>query len=76
MSGISHPVLNLTQQRQCLMISRRSLYDELTGESALNVSLVRIIDEQHLKRPGMARVKWLVIYVSKAWVLADNACVV
>jgi hypothetical protein len=64
MTGISHPALNLTQQRQCLMISRRSLYDELTGESALNVSLVRIIDEQHLKRPGMVRVKWLVIYVS------------
>jgi hypothetical protein len=58
------------------MISRRNLYDELAGESALNVSLVRIIDEQHLKRPGMVRVKWLVIYVSKTWVLADNACVV
>lgn len=42
-------VLSLTQQCQLLKISRSSLDDKPAGESVLNVSLMRVIDEQHLK---------------------------
>ncbi len=46
-----HADLSLTRQCQLLNISRSGLYYKAAGESALNLSLMRIIDEQHLKTP-------------------------
>jgi hypothetical protein len=57
MTENSHPVLSPTQQCQQLKVSRSRLYDKLADKSALNVSLMLTMDEQHLKTSGMARVK-------------------
>ena len=46
-----HVDLSLTRQCQLLNISRSGLYYTAAGESALNLSLMRIIDEQYLKTP-------------------------
>ena len=41
--------LSLTRQCQLLSISRAGLYYQALGESELNLSLMRMIGEQHLK---------------------------
>ena len=46
-----HRDLSLTMQCQLLSISRSGLYYEALGESALNLSLMRRIDEQYLDTP-------------------------
>lgn len=51
MTENKHPVLSVIRQCQLLKISRSGLYYKPAGESALNLSLMRIIDEQHLKTP-------------------------
>ncbi len=47
-----HPGLSITRQCQLLQISRSCLYYEPVGESALNLELMRAIDEQYLKAPS------------------------
>jgi putative transposase len=51
MIAAPHKDLSLTRQCQLLSISRSGLYYEALGESALNLSLMRLIDEQHLNTP-------------------------
>lgn len=46
------PGLSITRQSQLLQISRSCLYYESVGESALNLELMRVIDEQFLKEPS------------------------
>jgi putative transposase len=50
---IDSPHANLSLSRQCqlLNISRSGLYYTAKGESALNLSLMRLIDEQYLDTP-------------------------
>ncbi len=43
--------LSITRQCKLLQISRASLYYEATGESELNLKLMRLIDEQFLETP-------------------------
>jgi len=43
--------LSIKTQCQLLSISRSSWYDEPTGESPLNLKLMRLIDEQYLLTP-------------------------
>lgn len=47
-----HPRLSITRQCDLLSISRSSLYYEATGESPLNLKLMRLIDEQFLEAPS------------------------
>lgn len=47
----NHPELSLSRQCVLLGISRGSLYYTPKGESALNLELMREIDEQYLKTP-------------------------
>ncbi len=47
----SHDSLSIVRQCQILRISRSGWYYESKGESALNLQLMRLIDEQHLKTP-------------------------
>ncbi len=51
MIAARHKDLSLTRQCQLLSISRSGLYYEALGESALNLSLMRRLDEQHLNTP-------------------------
>ena len=50
-----HPSLSITRQRQLVSISRSGFYYQPSGESELNLTLMRLIDEQHMRRPQMAR---------------------
>ena len=46
-----HSDLSITQQCELLQISRSSWYYETLGESALNLDLMKRIDEQFLETP-------------------------
>jgi len=55
-----HPRLSITGQCRLLSISRSSFYYELKGETALNLVLMRQIDEQFLETPfyGVRQMTW------------------
>ena len=57
-----HPRLSITRQCNLLQISRSSWYYEALGESAQNLELMRLIDEQFLKTPEYGAGRWLDIY--------------
>ena len=46
-----HAVLSIARQCELISISRSGFYYQPTGESDLNLGLMRLIDEQHLKTP-------------------------
>ena len=46
-----HPSLSLVRQCGLVNISRGSVYYQRKGESAFNLGLMRVIDEQYLKTP-------------------------
>ena len=46
-----HPSLSIARQCQLLSISRSGFYYRPLGESELNLTLMRLIDEQHMRRP-------------------------
>jgi putative transposase len=47
-----HPRLSITRQCDLLNISRSSWYYEVLGESAENLELMRLIDEQFMEEPS------------------------
>ena len=47
-----HPRLSITRQCDLLGISRSSWYYEVLGESAENLELMRLIDEQFMEEPS------------------------
>lgn len=46
-----HPNISITRQCELLAVARSSYYYQCTGESELNLKLMRIIDEQYMKTP-------------------------
>ena len=46
-----HKVLSIMRQCELVSISRSAFYYQATGESELNLRLMRMIDEQHLATP-------------------------
>lgn len=46
-----HQQLSIVRQCQLLSINRSAYYYQPTGESTLNLELMRLIDEQHLETP-------------------------
>ena len=46
-----HPQLSLVRQCELVSIARSSYYYRPSGESAFNLDLMRLIDEQYLKTP-------------------------
>jgi putative transposase len=46
-----HPSLSIARQCQLLSISRSGFYYQPSGESELNLTLMRLIDEQHMRTP-------------------------
>ncbi len=46
-----HPSLSIAKQCRLLSISRSSFYYEPKGETAFNLMLMRLIDEQFLETP-------------------------
>lgn len=46
-----HPRLSIVQQCQLLTVNRSSYYYQPIGESAMNLELMRLIDEQYLETP-------------------------
>jgi len=57
-----HPELSITRQCKVLQIHRSGLYYKPVGETAFNLKLMRMIDEQHMLRPwyGVPRMTdWL-----------------
>jgi putative transposase len=47
----THPRLSIVRQCQLVSISRSAYYGPVRGESSLNLSLMRLIDEQFLETP-------------------------
>jgi putative transposase len=46
-----HRLLSIARQCQLLSISRSGFYYQPSGESELNLTLMRLIDEQHMRTP-------------------------
>lgn len=46
-----HPALSVRRQCELVGLSRSTLYSPVASESALNLQLMRLIDEQYLKTP-------------------------
>jgi putative transposase len=46
-----HPSLSIARQCQLVSISRSGFYYQPSGESELNLTLMRLIDEQHMHTP-------------------------
>jgi putative transposase len=46
-----HPSLSIARQCRLLSISRSGFYYQPSGESELNLTLMRLIDEQHMRTP-------------------------
>ena len=46
-----HPRLSIVRQCRLLSVNRSSYYYQPKGETALNLELMRLIDEQHLESP-------------------------
>ena len=51
MVDAEHDRLSITRQCRLMSIARSSFYYEGTGESPLNLRLMRVIDEQFLETP-------------------------
>ena len=47
----THARLSIVRQCRLVSVARSSFYDEGTGESPLNLRLMRVIDEQFLETP-------------------------
>ena len=56
----SHPQLSVGAQCRLLSISRSSFYYELQGETAMNLGLMLLIDQQFLETPfyGVRQMTW------------------
>ena len=67
-----HPGLSIVRQCELLAIARSSFYRSPCGESELNLTLMRLIDEQFMQCPGMARARWPATFAGKASVWAAN----
>ena len=50
-----HPSLSIARQCQLVSISRSGFYYQPSGESELNLTLMRLIDEQYFMAPGRWR---------------------
>ena len=48
---LEHPELSIRRQCELLGLARSSLYYQPVGESEKNIELMRLMDEQHLRRP-------------------------
>jgi putative transposase len=60
---VGHPALSVRRQCELLGLNRSSLYYEPVGETAENLRLMRLIDEQYTARPfyGSRRMtRWLI----------------
>ena len=55
-----HPVLSVGAQCRLLSISRSSFYYTPTGETEMNLALMRLIDQQFLETPfcGVRQMTW------------------
>ena len=56
----THPLLSVGAQCRLLSISRSSYYYEPQGENAVNLGLMRKIDQQFLETPffGVQQITW------------------
>ena len=70
-----HPRLSIARQCELLSIARSSFYRSPCGESEMNLTLMRLIDEQFLRRPGTVRGRWRAIFAGKvgAWAASGYA---
>jgi putative transposase len=68
MVDVDHPRLSIARQCELLSIARSSFYRTPCGESEMNLTLMRLIDEQFMSVPGMARARWRVISAGTAGV--------
>ena len=71
-----HPRLSIVRQCELASISRSSFYREPTAENEETLRLMRLIDEQFLETPGMARGRWRGICAATAGALGAIVSVV
>jgi hypothetical protein len=46
-----HPILSLSRQCELLELPRSTYYFESTGESSMNLALMKLIDEEYTRHP-------------------------
>ena len=51
MVDVANPTLSVRRQGELLGLNRSSIYYQAAPESALNLHLMRVIDEQFLRTP-------------------------
>ena len=61
-----HPRLSIARQCELLSIARSSFYRSPCGESELNLTLMRLIDEQFLETPWYGSRQMARIFAGKA----------
>lgn len=71
----AHPRLSVVRQCELVSISRSGFYHRPAGETRLNLTLMRLIDEQFLETLGMAHAKWHAIFDARATGWAASGCV-
>ena len=54
MVEVANPTLSVRRQGELLGLNRSSYYYHAAPESALNLQLMRLVDEQFLRTPFMA----------------------
>jgi putative transposase len=61
-----HESLSIARQCELVGVSRSWFYYQPSGETELNLALMRLIDEQHLRTPYYGPVRWLGICAVRA----------
>jgi putative transposase len=54
-----HASLSIARQCKLVGISRSGFYYQLAGETELNLTPMRLIDEQHMRTPYYGPGRWL-----------------
>ena len=64
-----HPRLSVARQCELVSISRSGFYHKPAGETPLNLTLMRLIDEQFLETP------WDNVFIERLWRSLKYECV-
>ncbi len=62
-----HPAISLPRQCELLGVNRSGLYYEPVGESAENLMLMRLIDEEYARQPFLGSRRLVVWLGERAW---------
>ena len=74
MIDAQHTELSIMRQCELVTISRSAFYYQVTGESDLNLRLMRMIDEQHLATP-FYRARQMARHLRRQGYIVSRKCI-